>query len=57
MYIWAGYNGNKKVVSFNTQDRLDDKIDTLTSMSKLTAQGSSQNRPLSLKFTMDKADD
>ena len=33
-------NTDKKSVSFNMQDRLDDKIDKLTSMmSKLTAQG------------------
>ena len=48
--IQEGYNSNKKVVSFNTQDRLDDKIDKLTSMiSKLTAQGSNQNRPFKPK--------
>ena len=35
------YN-SKKVVRFDTQDRLDDKIDKLTSMmSKLTVQSSS----------------
>ena len=45
MNIQEGYNSNKKVVTFNTQDRLGDKIDKLTSMmSKLTAQCSSQNR-------------
>ena len=40
-----GYNSDKKVVTFDTQDRLDDKLDKITSiMNKLTAQGSSQNR-------------
>ena len=34
------------MVTFDTQDRLDDKIDKLTSMmSKLSVQGSNQNRP------------
>ena len=28
MNIWKGYNSNKKTVSFDTQDRLDDKIQT-----------------------------
>ena len=33
------------VVTFDTQDRLDDKLDKITSMmSKLRVQGSSQNR-------------
>ena len=36
---------NKKLVTFNTQDRLDDKIDKLTSMvCKLTAQGNTQDK-------------
>ena len=44
MNIRDGYN-SKKVVTFDMQDRLDDKIDKLTSMmSKLTAQGSNQNK-------------
>ena len=35
---------------FDTQDRLDGKIDKLTSMkSKLTTQDSNQNRPFKLK--------
>ena len=43
MNIGDGYNG-KKVVTFDTQDKLDDKIVKLTSMmSKLTAQGNNQN--------------
>ena len=43
MNIRDGYN-NKKVVTFDTQDRLDNKIDKLTSMmSNLTAQGNNQN--------------
>ena len=34
------------MVTFDTQDRLGDKLDKITStMSKLTAQGSNQNRP------------
>ena len=38
MIIWDGYNIGKKVVSFNMQERLDDKLDKITSMmSKLTA--------------------
>ena len=44
MTIRDGYN-SKKVVIFYTQDRIDDKIDTLTSMmSKLAAQGNNQNK-------------
>ena len=39
MNIGDQYN-SKKVVTFDTQDKLDDKIDKLISMmSKLTAQG------------------
>ena len=38
-------NNSKKVVTFGTQDRLDDKIDKLMSMmSKLTAQGNNWNK-------------
>ena len=41
----------EKVVSFNTQDRLDDKLNKITSMmSKLTVQGSSLNRPFKPKI-------
>ena len=44
MNIRDGYN-SKKWVTFNMQDRLDDKIDRLSSMiSILTAQGSNQNK-------------
>ena len=44
MNVRNGYN-SKKVVTFDMQDRLDDKIDKLTSMiRKLTAQGSNQNK-------------
>ena len=51
MNIQDGYNSRKNVVIFDTQDRLDDKIDEITSMmSKLTAQGSSQNRPFKPKM-------
>ena len=46
MNISDGYNSSKRVVSFDTQDRLDDKLDKITStMSKLTAHSSNQNRP------------
>ena len=44
MNIGDGYT-SKKVVTFDIQDRLDDKTDKLTSMkSNLTAQGSNQNK-------------
>ena len=44
MNIRDGYN-RKKVVTFDTQYRLDNKIDKLTSMMrKLTAQGNNQNK-------------
>ena len=37
LWIWDGYNSGKKVVVFDTQDRLDEKLHKLTSMmSKLT---------------------
>ena len=50
MNIRDGYD-SKKVVTFDMQDRLDDKIDKLTSMmSKLTAQSSNQNKPFKLKI-------
>ena len=43
MKVRDGYH-NTKAVTFNMQDRLDDKIDKLTSIiSKLTAQGSKKN--------------
>ena len=46
-----GYNSSKKVVTFDTQDMLEDKLDKITSMmSKLTAQDSSQNRPFKPKI-------
>ena len=46
MNIKDGYNSSKKAFTFDTQDRLDEKLDKITSMmSKPTAQGSSQNRP------------
>ena len=50
MNIRDGYN-SKKVVAFDTQDRLHDKIDTLMSMmSKLTAQGNNQNKQFKAKI-------
>ena len=45
MNIQNGYNSSKMVATFDTQDRLDDKLDKIMSrMSKLTAQDHSQNR-------------
>ena len=46
MMVSEGYISTiKKSVSFNTQDRLDGKIDTLTTiMSKLKAQGKMQQQ-------------
>ena len=42
--IQDGYNSSKKVVTFDTQDRLDDRLDKITSMmSKLIAHCSSHN--------------
>ena len=50
MNIRDWYN-SRKTVMFNTQDRLDDKIDKLTyMMSKLTTQSSDQNRPFKLRI-------
>ena len=50
MNIRDGYN-SKKVVTFDMQDRLDNKIDKLTSlMIKLTAQGNNQNKPFKPKI-------
>ena len=47
MRIQDGYVGGKKVVSFDTQDKLDKN----TSMrNKLTAQGSSQHIPFNPKI-------
>ena len=44
MNITDGYN-TKKVITFDMQDRIDNKIDKLTSiMSKLTAQGKTLNK-------------
>ena len=50
MNIRDGYN-SKKVVTFDTQDRLDDKIDMLTSMmSELTAHSNDQNKQFKSKI-------
>ena len=50
MNIRDGYN-SKKVVTFDMQDRLDNKIDELTSMmSKLTVQGDNQNKQFEPKI-------
>ena len=50
MNVRDGYN-SKKVVTFDMQDRLHDKIDKLTSMkNKLTAQGNNQNKPFKPKI-------
>ena len=51
IYMQDGYNSSKKVVTFDTQDRVNDKLDKITSMmSKLTVQGSNQNRPFKPKI-------
>ena len=56
--IQEGYNSNKKTVLFDTQERLDDKIDKLISMmSKLSAQGSNQIDHLSPKCIKEKGED
>ena len=58
MNIQDGYNSGKKVFTFDTQDRIYDKLDKMTSMmSKLTAQGSSQNRLFKPMFTKVKEED
>ena len=51
MKISEGYHyTNKKSASFNTQDRLDNKIDKLTSMmSKLITQGKTQQQDTQFK--------
>ena len=57
MNIGDGYN-SKKVGTFDMQDRLDGKIDKLTSMmGKLTAQGSNQNKPFKPKIYQCKGED
>ena len=49
MNVRDGYN-SKNMVTFDTQDRLDDNIDKLTSMmSKLTVQGPNQNKQFKTK--------
>ena len=46
-----GYIGSKRVVTFDMQDRLDDKLDKITfMMSNLTTQGSNQNWPFKPKI-------
>ena len=46
MDIWEGYNSNKKIVSFDIQNSLDYKIETLTSIkTSLSIQGGNQNKP------------
>ena len=50
MNIRDRYN-SKKVVTFDAQDRSDDKLDKITSMvSKLKAQSSNQNRAFKPKI-------
>ena len=50
MNIQDGFSSSKKVVTFDTQDGLDETLGKITSMmSKLTAQHSSQNRPFKSK--------
>ena len=44
-------NNCKKVVTYDMQDRLHDKIDKLTSIIyKLTAKSSNQNKPFKTKI-------
>ena len=52
MKVRDGYNNTTtKVVAFNMQDRLDNKIDKLTPMmSKLTAQGNKQDKQFKPKI-------
>ena len=51
MKVSEGYYTNERAVSFNVQDRLDDKIDRLTSMMcKLTVQGDKQDRQFKPKI-------
>ena len=46
-----GYGNNKRTASFATQGMSDNKIDKLTSMmSKLSTQGSDQNKPFKPKI-------
>ena len=53
-----GYHTYKKAVSFNMQNRLDDKIEKLTSvMSKLTAQGEKQDKQFKPKIYQGKRED
>ena len=55
MNIWGGYNSNKKVVTFDTRDQLDGKLDKITSMMrKFTADGKNQNWPFKLKYYQSK---
>ena len=51
MNIQDGYNSSKKVVTFDTQDRLNHKLHKFTfMMSKLTVQCSSQNTSFKLEI-------
>ena len=51
MKVRDGYNNTTEAATFNMQDRLDDKIDKLTSMmSKLTAQGNKQDKQFKPKI-------
>ena len=51
MDIQDGYSNNKKVATFDTQERLDDKLHKIMfMMSKQTARGSSQNRSVNPKI-------
>ena len=55
MNIQDGYNSGKNIVLFDTQDRLEDMLDKITSVrSKLPAQGDSQNRPFKPKMYQEK---
>ena len=57
MNISDGYH-IKKVVAFDMQDRLDDKVDKLTSMiSKLTAKGNIRINSLNPRYIKAKGED
>ena len=51
MSVQEGYGNNKRTVSFDTKDILDNNINKLTSkMNKLFIQDRNQNRPLKPKI-------
>ena len=51
MNIQEGYCNNKRTMSFDTKDMLDNNIDKITfMMHKISSQGSNQNRPFKPKI-------